>query len=69
MAKTIIGTYNYVAPELCDGKPYDSKSDIWALGCILYELCQMEKLFEGTVSICINDTYVSKSVLFFRYQM
>ncbi|KAF7287337.1 serine/threonine-protein kinase Nek8-like [Rhynchophorus ferrugineus] len=50
MAKTIIGTYNYVAPELCDGKPYDSKSDIWALGCILYELCQMEKLFEGTIS-------------------
>jgi len=50
LAKTVIGTCNYVAPELCDGKPYDNKTDIWALGCILYELCQLEKMFEGTVS-------------------
>nr|CAH7741229.1 unnamed protein product [Callosobruchus chinensis] len=48
-ALTSIGTYNYVAPELCDGKPYDFKTDIWALGCILYELCSMEKMFDGTV--------------------
>ncbi|KAJ8980557.1 hypothetical protein NQ317_001064 [Molorchus minor] len=50
MADTIIGTCNYLAPELCDGKPYNSKSDIWSLGCILYELCAMEKMFDGTVS-------------------
>ena len=48
-AHTLIGTCNYVAPEICDGKPYDSKSDIWSLGCILYEMCAMEKMFDGTV--------------------
>ncbi|KAG5876755.1 hypothetical protein JTB14_001231 [Gonioctena quinquepunctata] len=50
MANTVIGTCNYLAPELCDGKPYNSKSDIWSLGCILYEMCAMEKMFDGTVS-------------------
>ncbi|RZC40851.1 serine/threonine-protein kinase Nek8 [Asbolus verrucosus] len=49
-AHTLIGTCNYVAPELCDGKPYDIKSDIWSLGCILFEMCAMEKMFEGTLS-------------------
>lgn len=49
MAKTVIGTCNYLAPELCDGKEYNTKTDIWSLGCILYELCAMEKMFEGNV--------------------
>ncbi|XP_050314205.1 serine/threonine-protein kinase nekl-2-like [Anthonomus grandis grandis] len=49
-ANTVIGTCNYMAPEIFDGKPYDNKTDIWALGCILYQLCQLEKMFEGTVS-------------------
>ena len=37
-AKTVIGTPYYLSPELCDEKPYNDKSDVWALGCILYEL-------------------------------
>ena len=37
-ANTFIGTPYYVSPEMCKNKPYNEKSDIWALGCILYEL-------------------------------
>ena len=37
-AVTVLGTPYYISPEMCEGKLYDEKSDIWALGCIGYEL-------------------------------
>ena len=37
-AYTFIGTPFYLSPEICEEKPYNEKSDVWALGCILYEL-------------------------------
>ena len=46
-ANTMVGTPYYLSPELCEDKPYDKKSDIWALGCILYELCTLKHAFEG----------------------
>ncbi len=38
-AKTQIGTPYYLSPEVWLQKPYSYKSDIWSLGCVLYELC------------------------------
>jgi len=46
-AKTIIGTPYYLSPEICEEKPYNEKSDIWALGCILYELCTFNHPFDA----------------------
>lgn len=46
-AKTVIGTPYYLSPELCDELPYNDKSDVWALGCILYELCTYEHPFNA----------------------
>ena len=44
-ANTIIGTPYFMCPEQCDSKKYNNKCDIWALGCILYELITFEKPF------------------------
>ncbi|XP_077996626.1 uncharacterized protein LOC144449943 isoform X2 [Glandiceps talaboti] len=47
-ANTVLGTPYYISPEICEGKPYNEKSDIWALGCILYEMACLQKTFEGS---------------------
>ena len=47
-AETVVGTPYYISPEMCEGKPYGEKSDIWALGCILYEMAALQRTFEGS---------------------
>ena len=46
-SNTFFGTPYYMSPEVCEGKPYNSKNDVWALGCILYELCSLKKPFNA----------------------
>jgi NIMA (never in mitosis gene a)-related kinase len=46
-AATVVGTPYYMSPEMYENKPYTHKSDIWALGCILYELCTLERAFSA----------------------
>ena len=47
-AHTVLGTPYYISPEMCEGQRYDAKSDVWALGCILYEMACLQKTFEGS---------------------
>ena len=45
-AKTFVGTPYYLSPEVCENRPYSLSSDLWALGCIVYEMCTL------TVFVC-----------------
>ena len=47
VCRTQIGTPYYLSPEICQGRNYNSKTDIWSLGCILYELCTLKHAFEA----------------------
>ena len=46
-AHTAIGTPYYLSPEICSESPYNEKSDIWALGCVVYELATYKHPFEA----------------------
>ncbi|XP_048735252.1 serine/threonine-protein kinase Nek9-like isoform X2 [Ostrea edulis] len=48
MAETVVGTPLYMAPEIVKGDSYDHKVDMWALGCVLYELLTLKKTFQAT---------------------
>lgn len=47
-AKTVVGSPYYLSPEVCEGRSYDEHSDVWALGCILYELCALQHAFSSS---------------------
>jgi len=46
-AQTQIGTPYYLSPEICSGKPYSWGSDIWSMGCILYEMTARKVPFDA----------------------
>lgn len=46
-ASTFAGTPFYMSPECLRGDGYNAKSDIWALGCVVLELCRLEHAFSG----------------------
>ncbi|GAA6075482.1 serine/threonine-protein kinase Nek5 isoform X2 [Tachysurus ichikawai] len=48
LARTCVGTPYYISPEICENRPYNNKTDIWSLGCVLYELCTLRHPFEGS---------------------
>lgn len=47
MATTLIGTPYYMSPELFSNKPYNHKSDVWALGCCVYEMATLKHAFNA----------------------
>ena len=44
---TQTGTPYYASPEVWNDKPYDAKSDIWSLGCVIYEMASLRPPFRA----------------------
>eukprot|EP00443_Scrippsiella_acuminata_P029976 CAMPEP_0115256140 /NCGR_PEP_ID=MMETSP0270-20121206/46089_1 /TAXON_ID=71861 /ORGANISM="Scrippsiella trochoidea, Strain CCMP3099" /LENGTH=389 /DNA_ID=CAMNT_0002671777 /DNA_START=51 /DNA_END=1217 /DNA_ORIENTATION=- len=47
---SIVGTPSCMSPEMLEGRPYGLKTDIWALGCVLYEMMALEAPFQNCES-------------------
>jgi serine/threonine protein kinase len=47
MAGVILGTAAYMSPEQAKGRPADKRSDIWAFGCVLFEMVSQRDRMDG----------------------
>ena len=60
-AHTFIGTPYYLSPELCKDLPYNDKSDVWSLGCVLYEMVTLRHPFEGKTKVEIYEKIINSN--------
>ncbi|XP_050961130.1 serine/threonine-protein kinase Nek1 [Labeo rohita] len=54
---TEINRSSYVAPEMLNGIPYEEKIEIWALGCIIYELCMLKRAVRFSFHQIAKDSH------------
>ena len=59
-ASSKVGTLNYMSPEIIKGEKYNNKIDIWALGCIIYELCTLNRCFENINLFALCNHIINK---------
>jgi len=60
VAGTILGTFQYMAPEQIEGKEADARSDIFAFGALLYEMLTGKRAFEGKSQISVASAILDK---------
>jgi serine/threonine protein kinase len=59
-AGSIVGTIQYMSPEQIEGKEADARSDIFALGAVLYEMVTGKRAFEGKSQISVASSILEK---------
>lgn len=55
MANTYVGTPYYMSPEVLLDKPFTPQSDIWSLGCVIYELCSKHPPFQAKTHLQLSE--------------
>ncbi|MBZ5663914.1 MAG: serine/threonine-protein kinase [Acidobacteriia bacterium] len=57
---TIVGTFQYMAPEVVQGREADARSDIFSLGCVLYEMITGKRAFDGKSQLSVLSAILEK---------
>ena len=58
---TILGTFQYMAPEQVEGQEADARSDIFAFGCVLYEMVTRRRAFEGKTAASVMAAILERT--------
>ncbi len=56
----VVGTFQYMAPEALQGQPADARSDIFSLGCVLYEMITGRRAFDGKSQLSVLAAILDK---------
>lgn len=59
---TCLGTLPYCSPEVLSDEPYNYKTDVWALGCILYEMVTSKRAFDSEVEDNLKQRILSYQI-------
>jgi len=59
-ARTRRGTPYYISPELLNGNPHNTKTDVWSLGVLLFELVALQVPFHAAVDVQVMLKIISK---------
>mmetsp|Transcript_25981 Transcript_25981/g.12287 ORF Transcript_25981/g.12287 Transcript_25981/m.12287 type:complete len:96 (+) Transcript_25981:406-693(+) len=57
----MVGTWYFLSPELCENLPYSYPTDVWSLGCVLYELCTLRHVFEAATPMGLGFKILKES--------
>ncbi|HTS35566.1 MAG TPA: protein kinase [Candidatus Solibacter sp.] len=57
---TVVGTFQYMAPEVLQGQEADARSDLFSLGCVLYEMVTGRRAFEGKSQLSVATAILEK---------
>ncbi|KAF8401741.1 hypothetical protein HHK36_012687 [Tetracentron sinense] len=63
LASSVVGTPSYMCPELLADIPYGSKSDIWSLGCCIYEMAAHRSAFKAFAAELLRHPHLQPYVL------
>ena len=63
----VVGTFQYMSPEQVEGKEADARSDIFALGSVLYEMATGKRAFEGKSNLSVASAILEKEPPFSRW--
>jgi non-specific serine/threonine protein kinase len=62
MTGMVVGTPQYMSPEQARGEPVDARSDLYALGCLVYEMLAGSPPFTGTTAIAVITRHITDPV-------